>query len=82
MSGYERLVELVKTGEDPWGDVDGDEIGEWVGDWNPERFDVEAVRKRFDPRTAKKQTLVVSTQAPAARASRPRIRRRPTQEQT
>ncbi len=40
--GYENCVSVLKTGEDPEG------IRDWVGDWRPEAFDLEEVRKRFD----------------------------------
>ena len=47
VDGYERMVQFIETGEDPWGD-DAEELAEWVGDWRPEGFDVEQVRRRFD----------------------------------
>lgn len=40
--GYEACVRAVRSGEDPG------EIGEWLGDWDPERFNLRAVSRRFD----------------------------------
>jgi hypothetical protein len=45
--GYEHLAEFLRTGKSAWGD-DPEELREWVGDWDPERFDVEEVKARFD----------------------------------
>lgn len=36
--GYQRLLELRRTGKDPWGE-DPVEVLEWVGDWSPDSFD-------------------------------------------
>lgn len=36
--GYERLLEVYRTGKDPWGE-DPEEIIEWAGDWTPDSFD-------------------------------------------
>ena len=47
VSGYERFAEFVQTGKDPYGE-DAEELSEWVGDWRPEVFDLEAVKKKFD----------------------------------
>jgi hypothetical protein len=40
--GYEDCVRVFNGGEDP------DERGEWMGDWDPEYFDLEQTRKAFD----------------------------------
>jgi hypothetical protein len=47
VGGYERYVELLKTGSDPYGE-DPEEVLEWLGDWKPEDFDVASVKKKFD----------------------------------
>lgn len=44
--GYERCVQRVTTGVDPWGDPEG--LAQWLGDWHPERFDLDAARTRVD----------------------------------
>lgn len=40
--GYERCVEVARGGEDHEG------LREWLGGWDPERFDLEAARRAFD----------------------------------
>ena len=47
IGGYARLVEVLETGVDPWGD-DAAELAEWIGDWKPDRFDVGAAKRVFD----------------------------------
>jgi len=47
MDGYERCAEFVKTGKDPWGD-DSEGLKEWLGEWEPEKFDFQNVKKYFD----------------------------------
>ena len=47
IGGYARLVEFLETGADPWGD-DATELAEWIGDWKPDRFDVDAAKRIFD----------------------------------
>jgi hypothetical protein len=47
LSGYERCVELLETGVDPWGE-DPEDLKEWLGDWKPDHFDLAKQRKRFD----------------------------------
>jgi hypothetical protein len=51
--GYQRMRTAVETGEDPWDD--DEELLEWLGDWDPEEFDLEATKRAFDrgPRGAK-----------------------------
>jgi hypothetical protein len=47
--GYARCLAalgLVDAGDFDTGDLE--ETREWLGDWNPEEFDLAAVRKRFD----------------------------------
>ncbi len=36
--GYERILEVLRTGKDPWGE-DPEELITWVGDWRPDSFD-------------------------------------------
>jgi hypothetical protein len=36
--GYERLLEVYRTGKDP-SEEDPEEIIEWAGDWTPDSFD-------------------------------------------
>lgn len=38
VSGYERIVEFLRSGTDPWNDRGGD-LKEWIGYWRPESFD-------------------------------------------
>ena len=45
--GYHRFCEFVETGEDPYGDS-AEELSEWIGDWRPEVFDLEATQAAFD----------------------------------
>ena len=47
IGGYARLVEFLETGADPLGD-DAAELAEWIGDWEPDRFDVDAAKRIFD----------------------------------
>ena len=42
--GYERLLEVLKTGKDPWGD-DVKELKEWIGNWDSEKFDLEKINQ-------------------------------------
>jgi hypothetical protein len=45
LGGYEDCVKVVRG--DP--DVEDEEtLREWLGDWHPERFDLEATRRAFD----------------------------------
>lgn len=44
--GYERIVEFLQTGVDPW-EEDPADLREWYGHWDPEAFDLEAARIRF-----------------------------------
>lgn len=47
ITGYEQCVALV-LGRDFEFFHDPDELREWLGDWHPERFDLDLARKRFD----------------------------------
>lgn len=47
LGGYERCLAFRATGKDPLGDGD-EEFGEWLGDWQPEQFDLAAMQKSFD----------------------------------
>lgn len=40
--GYEQCVRVARGGDDP------DDLAAWLGDWDPDRFHIEAVRRRFD----------------------------------
>jgi hypothetical protein len=51
--GYERLLSVVENGVDPWDELDV--IKEWLGNWNPETFDLEALRTQFDRATGEKR---------------------------
>ena len=42
VSGYQHCLEVLEGSED----TDG--LREWLGDWEPEAFDSEAVKRRFD----------------------------------
>lgn len=42
MWGYEECVRVVRGGEDP------EDRREWLGDWDPDAFDLETTRRRFD----------------------------------
>jgi hypothetical protein len=44
--GYERLVSVFEHGIDPWDELDL--IKSWMGDWAPERFDLEAAAAAFN----------------------------------
>lgn len=47
VSGYYRLRQLLETDKDPFGD-DPDDLREWMGDWDPETFDLASRKARFD----------------------------------
>ena len=51
--GYERCVEVARGGEDDEG------LREWFGDWEPERFDLDAARRAFDTAVATRARLAV-----------------------
>ncbi len=44
--GYERFLEVLKTGKDPLGE-NPEGLKEWLGDWEPEKFDLEEVNKEI-----------------------------------
>lgn len=44
--GYERFLEVLRTGKDPLGE-NVKELKEWLGDWNPEKFDLEEINKKL-----------------------------------
>lgn len=46
LPGYEDVVVVAAGGEAPYRDTD--ELREWLGDWDPEHFDLAAVRRAFD----------------------------------
>ena len=45
--GYWRLVEMIETGNDPWG-LDPDEQPGWIDEWKPDQFDLAAAKATFD----------------------------------
>lgn len=47
VGGYGRFVEFVRTGQDPYGEHP-EELREWLGDWDPEAFDLSEEKRRFD----------------------------------
>ena len=47
VGGYESMVEFLQTGESSWGE-DPDEMREWFGDYDPEGFDLEGVKHKFE----------------------------------
>ena len=53
VGGYERYVTVVTQHQDPWGEDIG-RVLEWLGGWQPEEFDLAAVRRRFDRPRPKK----------------------------
>lgn len=38
---------FVKSGKDPYGE-NPEELTEWIGDWNPDEFELEALQEMFD----------------------------------
>lgn len=42
LPGYEDCLRVASGGDDP------DGLGDWLGDWDPERFDLDRVRSGFD----------------------------------
>lgn len=47
VSGYERMVEFVRTGKDPYNE-EPDELREWLDGWDPEKFDLEEMKAGFN----------------------------------
>ena len=41
------MGEFLKTGDDPYGESEAD-LKEWIGDWDPEAFNVMEWKKAFD----------------------------------
>lgn len=39
--GYEHCVAVARGADDP------DDLAAWLGDWDPDRFDLDTVRRRF-----------------------------------
>ena len=53
--GYERMVSVVEHNIDPWDELE--HIKRWIGDWDPERFDLKAAAEAFnrlDPKRPRK----------------------------
>lgn len=48
--GYERILEFLKTGKDSWGE-NPEELKEWLGEWNPEEFDINETNKNLRVKT-------------------------------
>ena len=46
VSGYQRFMKMLNTGIDPTGQ-DPNELKAWLGDWDPERFDIEKINKKL-----------------------------------
>lgn len=44
VGGYERFLEILKTGKDPLGE-NPEELKDWLGDWDPEEFNIEEINK-------------------------------------
>jgi len=44
VGGYERFLEVLETGKDPWGE-NVKELKDWLGDWHPEKFDVTKINR-------------------------------------
>ena len=47
VGGYERLIEFLRTGTDPWEDGD-DDLATWLGGWEPDGFSLAAAKREFD----------------------------------
>ncbi len=47
VSGYERMVHFVQTGEDILED-DPEGLRTWLGGWRPDAFDLAAAKEKFD----------------------------------
>lgn len=45
IGGYERCVEFRKTGYEAY---DEGALGPWLGDWQPEKFDLAKIKAKFD----------------------------------
>lgn len=45
--GYERYCSIVLEGKDPYGEPVEESLG-WLGDWHPDRFDLESAKAKFD----------------------------------
>ncbi len=46
VSGYERFMIILKERKDPWGE-NVKELKAWLGDWDPEKFDIKEVNKNL-----------------------------------
>lgn len=46
VGGYQRCVAFLATGVDEW--EDEDTLASWLGDWRPDRFDLQRAKSRFD----------------------------------
>ena len=51
--GYERIIEALKTKKDPWGEKIQD-LKSWLGNWNPENFNIEEVNKELENKNGKR----------------------------
>lgn len=66
--GYRRCVRFAKTGRAPAGD---EELAAWLGKWDPERFDLEAARKKFDRPRPTRSTAKLEVKATPRRTDAP-----------
>jgi len=48
IGGYERVLEVLKTDKDTLGE-NTKELKYWLGDWNPEKFDLNKINKKLKP---------------------------------
>lgn len=46
--GYERCVRVVRGEESGIDELDGVDLKRWMGDWDPEFFDLKSVKRTFD----------------------------------
>ncbi len=83
LDGYRRCVALVKPTKNPRrdnhdddgdgdGDNDDDDLRRWLGRWDPERFNIDAVRRKFDSKPAKAPSFVTSPRSPTPKPARER----------
>ena len=45
-SGYERFIKILNNEKDPWGE-DSKELKDWLGDWEPEKFNLKEINKEL-----------------------------------
>ncbi len=64
LGGYERCIALVKGSRVAQDDDEDASLRSWLGSWDPERFDLDAVRKKFDTGARAGGRLVVTPAPP------------------